>query len=351
MKILIKIFFLLLIGFQSTYGQFLEQSFEEVGAYKAEVIYYPYQHNVQLVEIDYYSGYSMHLFQYHDRGYVPPYRGKSINEFFFRDTSGKIIRWYNTSKSIDSFQATLEPTTYSNRVNHKTTQWNTYNQTGKSHGYYNVYKDSMQGIIDSLGNVVIPCAYDYIIHKPNCFLGSKNSRWALIKLKSQTQDTTTFQEYHVRDPLIYFSNNRKLVSVYNHESQVQTDLTELEDIRLLSQGTEGMAWVMRDGKWGLWNYKTNTEVLRSEYETGGYFLYLFNEKYGKVVRVSKNGKYGLISLENDQPKVLLRCEYDKIYPTKESKGPPYDYKLGFVTAEKEGQIYEYDLKSISRKPY
>jgi hypothetical protein len=79
------------------------------------IFYYPFNDGVQLIEIDYITGYNWHLAQYHDKGYVPPYSGKKINEYLFRDSLGEIIKSYNVDGSIDSIKCYCNRQTLSTR--------------------------------------------------------------------------------------------------------------------------------------------------------------------------------------------------------------------------------------------
>ncbi len=311
-----------------------------------DVIYYPFRNGLQMIEIDNYSKYSFHQMQYFDKGYVPPYHGKKVNEYFFRDTMGLIIKSFNTNCDHDSISKVFNPVGFVNRNNHSTTLWNDYYQIGKLSGYYDVYENSNQGIIDSLGNIVIPITYKAIIHKPNCFLVNKDKKWRLITINNFQLHAGSFDDYHERNPLIFFTIKNKLAFLYNYQTGMKNDLSIWDDIKMLAQGYEGLVWVKKNDKWGLWNYNNNTQVLSFDYDSGSYFSYFFSKEDQKVIIVSKNGKYGLISLAFNQPMMILKCEYDKIYGSKEKAGPPYFFKTGYITTEKNGHKLEYEINEL-----
>lgn len=344
-----KLYHILILGILTTHCSFgqIQALFPQDRSVTAnEIIYYPFSEGLQMVEIDYYSGYRFHQMQYSRMGYVPPYPEKKVNEYFFRDTLGQMVKSFNASCDIDSLSKMLVPVPFVNRDNHRTTIWDDYYHIGKLSGYYDVYEGSRQGIIDSLGNIVIPIVYQEIFHKPNCFLVNKNGQWSFVTAENYELHPDFFDDYHERHPLIYFSNKNRLAFVYNYQTDLKHNLSNFDDVRMLAQGVEGMAWVKKGGKWGLWNYVDNTEVLPFDYDSGNYFSYFFATEYQTMVIVSQNGKFGLISLHNTEPRVVLMCEYDKIYPSKTKSGPPYSYKEGYITVEKNGEELEYELNKL-----
>lgn len=299
-----------------------------------------------MIEIDNYSGYQAHQMKYYDKSYVPPYFGKSINEYFFRDTSGKIVKHFNSNYNIDSIAKNLKPITFVNKTKHGSALFDYSYESAYFNGFYNVYEGSSQGIIDSLGNIIIPIEYNYIIHKPNCFVVLKNKKCSLFTIKNHKLNTDFYDDYHERAPLIYFSKGDKLCMVYNYKTGVIDTLSKYEEVKLLGQGYEGLAWIKRDNKWGVWNYLNNTQLLSCDYDSGEYFSYFFGENYRKTVIVSQNGKYGLISLMENKPMIIFKCEYDKIYPSSTQINLLSSFKVGYITVEKDGKISEYEINKL-----
>lgn len=311
------------------------------------VFYYPFIEGVQMIEIDYQTAYYAHQAPYFNKGYVPPYHGKKINEYIFRDTTGQIVKIYNMYEGLDSISMVLKPVAFFNKENHITSTWDDYYQQGKLSGYYNVFQDDKQGVIDSLGNIVVPMAYNYITHKPNSFLIHSNSEVAIIPLSNLEKKVDFFDNYHERRPLIYFSKNEKLTEVFNYNKSTFTDLSNYEDVRLVAQGYEGLAWVKKNGLWGIRNFNNDSQLLSCTYDSGNYFSYFYQSKYRMVVSVWQNGKMGLISLDDNKPMVILDCKYDKIYASKRKNGPPYGYKEGYISVEINGETYEYEINNLS----
>lgn len=346
LKKILGILFVAFLGIHPGIGQELELLFGKQEDSKLEVFYYPFYDGMQMIEVDYYSGYRLHQLRFHDMGYVPTYPGKSINEYYFRDSMGGITKAFNTETDLDSLSKNLKPLDFINKEDHRTTFWDDYLQSGRIDGHYNVYDSTGQGVIDSMGNVVIPMIYEAIFHKPNCFLVSQGQKWGLISTENYELQVGFFDDFYERDPLIYFAEKGRLLFVYNYENGIKHDLSVWEDVRMLAQGSEGMAWVKQDGKWGLWDYVNDTGVLPFAYDSGNYFSYFYSDETLKTIIVSQNDKFGLISLAHDKPMVLFNCEYDKIYESREKVGPPYRYKSGFITTEKNGQSIEYVVKEL-----
>jgi hypothetical protein len=159
----------------------------------------------------------------------------------FRDSLGEIIKSYNVDGSIDSIKMLLQPTDFINKKNHNTTLWDDYYQQGKLTGYYNVFQDNKQGVIDSLGNIVVPIKYNYVQHKPNSFLVHSDSGIAVINLLKQDKKNEFFDRHFERKPLIYLIKNDKFLQVFNYDNSTYTNLSDYEDFRWIGQGYEGLA--------------------------------------------------------------------------------------------------------------
>jgi hypothetical protein len=135
----------------------------------------------------------------------------------------------------------LQPTDFINKKNHNTTLWDDYYQQGKLTGYYNVFQDNKQGVIDSLGNIVVPIKYNYVQHKPNSFLVHSASGIAVINLLKQDKKNEFFDRHFERKPLIYLIKNDKFLQVFNYDNSTYTNLSDYEDFRWIGQGYEGLA--------------------------------------------------------------------------------------------------------------
>jgi hypothetical protein len=107
---------------------------------------------------------------------MPPWEHERMlgNDNIVRSDKGFIKNTYNTSSSKDSLTLILRPPNYTNATEHAS---DVYDQ--RKHkmckGYYTIYNTSIQetkrtntpgqlkmGILDSIGNVILPARYDYV---------------------------------------------------------------------------------------------------------------------------------------------------------------------------------------------
>ncbi len=299
-----------------------------------------------MIEIDNQALYNAHIDAHRDKGYIPPYHGKKTNDYIFRDSTGIIVKTYNTDDNLDSILTTLKPIGFVNMQSHASRYWDTYYEQGQLSGYYNVYQNKKQGVIDSLGNIVIPIMYNYIQHKPNSFLVHTDSAMAVVVLNNIDRNLDFYDKYHERKPLIYLVRNDTFLQIYNYYESSFIDISHYEDIRWIGQGYEGLSWIKQNGLWGIRNFKNDSELMPSIYESGHYFSYFYTPEYRMVVSVSQNGKTGLLSLENDQVMEILPCIYDKIRASRNEQGPPYGYKTGYITVELNGKKHEYEINKL-----
>ena len=300
-----------------------------------DTIYYPVRDGIQMVEFDFESGFQFHLMSYHDRGYVPPYPGKTRNEYLFRDTSGTIVHSYGIPDSIAKEMAlALAPVGHQTRESH-TQRFQPFEHYlhHKNHGYYNFYVEDRQGIIDSMGNVFIPAEYDGVYHLSGGFLIYQDEQWTLVPLMEPTRRIGPFRSYHDQGPFVYFFDEVGYALVYHLETGIQYDLSPYR----LSTFDEERGYLMRQegGKWGLWDLVKDEVLIPYEYDRIVTYHAYSDWRYFEsgICLVLKDKKYGLVDLEGT---IHLPCEYDRIYPEQES---PY----GFYKVELDGEPYELEI--------
>ncbi len=306
------------------------------------VFYYPFRNGLQMIEVDYRSGYEFHMAQYVDKGYVPPYGGKSINTYYFRNTQGEIVKTFNQdSTDIRYLASNLEPVDFVNKKYHISDRWNHYYEQGQSDGYYNIYEREQQGVIDSLGNVVIPVEYDYVIHKPNCFLAFKDKKNRLIVLGEKPSTTDFYDSYYTQKLFIHLIDKRSIKATYKYETREMFNFSNAESVDLIGEDLSILK-IKRKGKWGIWDPVTEQLLLRYEYDHINYCGYLYQKEYDYLIFVKKNEKYGIVSWQNHICKTILPCEYDKINFIK-TDSIPYQYKKGWIRVEKNGRTKDINL--------
>lgn len=297
-----------------------------------DTIYYPVRDGVQMIEFDFESAFQFHLMSYHDRGYVPPYPGKTHNEYLFRDTAGTILRSYGIAESIaKGIAPSLAPVSHQTRDSHThRLQPFEHYLHHKNHGYYNFYIENRQGIIDSMGNVFIPAEYDGIYHLSGGFLIYQDDLWTLVPLTEPDRRIGPFRSYHDKGPFIYFFDAEGYSLVYHLESGNQVDLKAYR----LSTFDEERGYLMRyeGGKWGLWDVVNDEVLIPYEYDRIVTYHAYSDWRYFEsgICLVLRDGKYGLVGIDGF---IHLSCKYDRIYPEQESPSGFYKVELGGETFE------------------
>jgi WG containing repeat len=300
--------FLLLIPILS-FGQFLHFSTAEPSD-EPDIHYYKFYNGIQMVEFDYLSAYHRrvnYLEQAQPRALSwemllgPPHS----NVYLFRNESGEIVKQYGDYDSTkflsvkesltkvkphNSFYAQLGSTLGFSQV---TTRYFPYYLIGDQ-------SNSTQrnlGLIDSLGNIVLPQAYNVIWKHNKIFITRKDS-------------INELRDIYLR---IRFSS---------HEHVLQP-----------AQFHRGFGDVKKDNKWGLID-STGKIIVSCKYDM---VINSFNES--GLAKVSKNRLIGFIDTTG---KEVIKCKYESVG----------DFKEGLLSTryrEKWGYIDRKGNKIISHK--
>lgn len=155
-----------------------------------------------------------------------------------------------------------------------------------SNSYILVYENSKWGVINSKGNYVINPSYPEMITIPN------NTREVFIIQTNVDIDNGTFDSYAIND------KNEKIFTNYDK-------VEALQNIDKAGQSfiADNTLKVSKDGKFGLINLSGN-ELATPQYDEITPIKYLQNSYLTK-----KDGKYGLI---DNSGSVIINNEYDSI---------------------------------------
>jgi hypothetical protein len=180
------------------------------------------------------------------------------------------------------------------------------------------YSDSIQrkklrtGLMDTLGNIVVPMEYQEFMFANTLIITLKNNQYGLLDSRGKTLVPTEYESYTYRgtDPYIYFKNGTRYNLAYHKSSGKVISLQQFE---APVDDEHGVFQIKKDSLLGAINILTSKLVVPCIYD----HIHLFHH-YGEPDNVSfvvsRNGKFGLYSLKG---KVLLPCEYDKV--------PEWDY--------------------------
>lgn len=340
-------FMLLLFGtYSAAHSQVFDNPFSNKS--KIDTLYYPFHEGKQLIvidqlsqfiDVDYY--YSQHM------NSLPPglYQRAIGNEYFIRDSKGKLIQSFNSNVSLDSLAEKLKPTSFINRKRHIINHHQQFFEFQEISSFYRIYNCAIEnfnrldstfhlkmGMIDTLGTVIVPPQFEYVQEVKNRFLVRENEAFGLMDNKLTVLVPLAYESFNIEDSLIYFYGKHWIESVYNLSSKRFVDLKN-DTIREFDY-KRGFFEVIKNGKYGLLNASTHQLLIPCEYDDIINYYYSSDwhrsnaAGFSGLVIVQKNKKFGLVTLSDN---VVLDCIYDKIF--KENDVTPSSFKV-----EQNGEI-------------
>jgi hypothetical protein len=319
-----------------------------------DTIYHPFNKGIQLIEIDYLSFFTEVDFFYSTRSQAPFFYNRPIgNEYIFRDTTGKIVKSFNTYINQDSLnskfrivpfvgttkkqadeneelafykrQAQIWPIRDKNKLifNFRITE---YNDTDTS--YTNHLK---KGLIDLNGKIILPIEYDEIYCYLEWMIVQKNGKWGLMNYAGDIlipiENDSYNNGYNDFTKVIYFLKD----TVYSHAYITATKKKViLNNITYAMNEDLGILIVKKDSLYGVFNVFMNKMVVPCVYDIVS-FVSFPSEEERVAIHVGMNKKNGVVSIEG---KTLIPCIYDRIGLWDQYKTP------GFIKVELNGQASE-----------
>ena len=140
--------------------------------------------------------------------------------------------------------------------------------------------ESLCGVMDNRGKIVIPCKYDYIYQRPYGYTLEKDNVCTIVKTNSPTA------------------------------SFVQRNITSVPDC----------IPDRKNGKEGIIQVPSKEIIIPFEYDFCGWFL-----EY-ELAEVRKNGKSGFVNPQNE---IIIPLEYDRV--------GLFGFKYGICLVEKDGK--------------
>jgi len=350
----------------------IEEVFRPKMPTKIDTLYYPFYNGVQMIEIDHIGYWERKIYflgqkktpstRYHTFHPIPKPIG---NEFFFRNTTGVIVKAFNTEKSLDELTKHFKKIPINKKHGLSTSflyhsssrirdRWNhssrhSFNFPGHylvSSGFatQNSKKNSTSslnnktnelkfGLIDSLGNILIPIQYNKILPLYENLLVLKE-KWGVIDY-NQTElvplqfdsckvDHYARSVYPQKNGNVFFLITEKLKGYKTEFTFNAVFLTAENKLKTLnnydkiylergwSQNedySKRILYVTKNGKRGLLNAQYE-EIVSPKYEILDY-----NKNYNKnsqgLFRVAQNGKFGFWDKNFKQ---IIPLEYDYVEP-------------------------------------
>lgn len=345
-------------------GLTVEEAFRPKMPTQMDTLYYPFYDGIQMIEVDHIGYWDRKIFfleQSQPRA-MPHSMFNPMpigNEYFFRDTSGSIVKAFNTKHSLSVLtkhfiKVPIQKKSngigflfpyHSNQKNRDGVWYQSPQSMFDFPGHYKVStgfaeqiptrvgdsgfaqnNDLKFGLIDSLGNVVIPVEYSAILPLYNNLLVQKENKWGIINyrnkvLVSLSYDSYDFDNYHQSiDPqkmvnvffltlkdtenynlnysynALFLAQDNKLIMLNNYDKlHHDYSWSPIEDAgkRFIS--------ISKNGKTGLLN-ENYQEIVPPHFE-----IFEFNRNTQGLFRVSQAGKFGFWDRNF---KEIIPLEYD-----------------------------------------
>ncbi len=368
----------------------VEEAFRPKMPTQIDTLYYPFYYGIQMIEVDHIGYWDKKIFfleQSQPRAmphsmFHPMPIG---NEYFFRDTSGIIVKAFNTEKPLTVLTKHFNnvpilkkstglgflyphhlhqelrdgvwyqsPQSLFNFLGHYKVSTGYAEQTSTQYGATAIKQstDLKYGLIDSLGNVIIPIEYNAISPYYGNLLVQKGNKCGIINYENKvlvalSYDNYEFDNHHQSiDPkkmanvffrtakdtennnpnytfnAVFLAQENKLTLLNNYDELYhEYSWSPVED------GSKRFISVLKNGKRGLLNGNYQ-EIVPPQYE-----IFEFNRNSTSLFRVSQNGKFG-----------FWDRNFNEIIPLE------YDYAESFQSDStalvlKNGEFYQIDTKN------
>ncbi len=312
---------------------------------KVDTNYYPFYNGVQMIEVDHLDYYDRKIFfleQAYPRAmphsmFEPP---PLPNEYFFRDTTGQIIKVFNSFNSLEEINNHFINTPLdrsssnalliffpSHLAKAKMTEglWPySHSQHNSFNGYYKVYDLQSDdtaafkmeplgfngtysfkcGLIDSLGDIQFPVEYDNIFPLGDNLLVTKDGKCGVMNYQQEELIKVKYDSFKWETAdLVAFIKDGKVSRHYRIKENKVRAFKEYDEIinpQYLENGKTSS--VKLNGLIGFIDSEYN-EIVEPQYEMCLYF----GSTYLNYYRVVKNGKFGYIDAN---AKEILPCIFD-----------------------------------------
>ena len=327
----------------NTYGQVYSKLLQEnKPVFLSDTLFYPFYDGIQMIEIDHASAWQAEV-NWHELRQPRALSWSSLipapppNVYLFRDNTGNITKAFNSKASIARLNADFKtiplyplqkkrlndpPCHICHTLPGGSAAYYYPGQWKKREGFYFVYGSSTTnhtskphtkkndvpvGMIDSLGNLIFPVAYQYIEKFGPNFLVKKNNLFGMIDQESRPILPLAYEAASTRNEhVIVFTKNKKISCIYDVKNKSIKNLNDydwidenrLDDFELEKNG--GLVQVRKNGKTGLVD-KNHEQVVPPIYD---YASPVFREG---MLRVTLNKKWGFLDTKG---KEVIHCIYD-----------------------------------------
>lgn len=339
---------------------------------KTDTIYYRFYNGVQMIEVDNLDFYDRKIFYLEQTSprampysmLEPPPRP---NIYLFRDSSGMIIKAFNTTLSLaelnkyfskipinqksTSFIRQFDNThkgksLFANGVwpyspnrafffngYYKVVDFNKRREQKQNAGYYITLESYPAGLIDSLGNMVIPMEFDEILPAGNLLIICKNSKWGIIDKSGTEILKPEYEEFSYKTPTITtFMIGDKIGAIFDIEKAKVKKRVRLDEIFFNDQCPNALIPYLQDNHYGF--FDQNFEIITDPIYD---FCDLFVRSGGNLRRVFRGGKWGFADSTGSE---IIPCIYDDAEPFYDKDITTVQRGTTFLSIDNQGEIKE-----------
>lgn len=308
------------------------------------IIYYKWYNGIQMIELVYTTLPSAQELMDYDmwsstmNSIIPEPQPYSYSVYVFRNKNGEILSVFNVPKDIiktgdfihvDSLDENTLHFHYQQKT--ATIKYDFYHRNSKLVDYYFIYDvDSIpkgftlltnedklkiehrkRGVIDSLGNVILPPIYDEIYDYDSTFLMTKNKKYSFLSRNSNVPKDTIVEydkyKFLSSEPYYFAVQLDSEWGIVNSSGKLILSLS-FQDISLSPTynytDTSKFISIVRNNKIGLLNFSLN-ELFPTEFTT----IRIIHENKNYFFIVGKDEKLGIYNAELN---LIAPFKYDRI---------------------------------------
>lgn len=174
--------------------------------------------------------------------------------------------------------------------------------------YYKIRKADKNGLINSQGQIILPCEYDNIIfQKPPVIITQKNNKYGLsnmdgVQIQPSIYDTIEIKEYLFDDSFYYIMLIDSLVGVCNGFGQIIANPI-YQDLTPCDSDIKYAFSAKKDSKYGI-VMLDNFEFVSCQYDEP---VGIYEMGFYSYIPVIKNGKHGMLDSKGN---IFIDCLYD-----------------------------------------
>jgi hypothetical protein len=311
----------------------------------SEIIYHSYHNGRQLIVFDNTSMYEREMMKYHTMSQPPQWLWDTpmCDEYFVRDTTGAIVASYNSSRDWQVVKSMLVKYPVIETI-HRGNLFD-FERHKTPTPYYRVYNCTVQeyerqdtaitnnlliGLIDTLGNLIVPFEFQEILIHTHHFLLKKVDKWGLFDTEYKEVLPVKYIGQRIAKDFIYFQDSLWYEVVYDVKKKKTIDLRGYELSTF--DDNRGYLSVKKQTGCGLLDINSGKMLIPAKFDRIVTYHYYSDWRYFErgLVRVLKDGKYGLESIYQG---TILPCIYDEIYQPQDAEPGYVKVKVDWVISQ------------------